>query len=102
MKVMFVLYKRKPEESLGRWNGGIPPSIDERLPGLKKWVKNPPAAVPGESGADGIGELWFDSIEAMERALGSPETVAAVEDAERFLDMDRTYALVVDETTVID
>ena len=36
----------------------------------------------------------------MEHAMNSPQMTAAVEDAKRFLDMERTYALVVDEKTV--
>ena len=46
---------------------------------------------------DGIGELWFDSPQAME----STEMTAAVEDAKRFLDLDKTFALVVDERHVV-
>jgi uncharacterized protein (TIGR02118 family) len=68
---------------------------------LKKWVQNHAAALPREAAADGIGELWFDSAAAMEQAMSSPQMAAAVEDAKRFLDMGRTYALVVDEKTVI-
>jgi hypothetical protein len=44
-----------------------------------------------------VSELWFDSPEAMT----SPEMAAAVEDAKRFLDMVKTYALVVDEKRVL-
>jgi hypothetical protein len=36
----------------------------------------------------------------MEQAMNSPQMTAGVEDAKRFLDMDRTYALIVDEKTV--
>jgi hypothetical protein len=38
----------------------------------------------------------------MEQAMKSPQMGAAVEDAKRFLDMQRTYALVVQEKTVIE
>jgi hypothetical protein len=50
---------------------------------------------------DGIGELWFESAEAMAEAMKSPQMGAAVEDAKRFLDMEKTYAIVVAEKTVI-
>jgi uncharacterized protein (TIGR02118 family) len=49
---------------------------------------------------DGVGELWFDSDEAMTSALNSPEMAAAVEDAKGFLDMDRTGLVIVDEKSV--
>jgi uncharacterized protein (TIGR02118 family) len=68
---------------------------------LKRWVQNHAIAVPSEAAADGIGELWFDDAAAMEQAMNSPQMAAAVEDAKRFLDMQRTYALVVDDKTVI-
>jgi uncharacterized protein (TIGR02118 family) len=104
MKVIFVIYKRKGlthEESLAQWNEQRHTSIVRRLPGLLKWVQNHAAAARGESAADGVGEMWFDSVEAMETAMRSPEMVAAVEDAERFLDMEKTYAVIVDEKTVV-
>ena len=37
---------------------------------------------------------------AMEQAMNSTEMAQAVEDAKRFLDMERTYALVVNEKIV--
>jgi uncharacterized protein (TIGR02118 family) len=70
------------------------------IPGLKRWVQNHATTVPSEAAPDGIGELWFDSQAAMEQAMNSRQMAAAVEDAKRFLDMERTYALVVDEKTV--
>ncbi len=68
---------------------------------MKKWVQNHVTSVPSEVAVDGIGELWFDDAKAMEQAMNSPEMAAAVEDAKNFLDMERTYAVVVDEKTVI-
>lgn len=104
MKVVFVLFRRAGlthEESLAEWNGARHTSIVRKVPGLKRWVQNHAIAVPNEAAADGIGELWFDSKEAMEQAMNSPQMAAAVEDAKKFLDMERTYALVIDEKTVI-
>jgi uncharacterized protein (TIGR02118 family) len=70
-------------------------------PGLTKWVQNHVASTAGEAAPDGIGELWFDNTRALERAMNSPEMAAAIEDAGRFLDMQRTYALTVEDKTVI-
>jgi len=58
--------------------------------------------LPSEAAPDGIGELWFDNAQALEQAMNSPEMAAAVEDAKRFLDMEKTYALVVNEKTVFE
>jgi uncharacterized protein (TIGR02118 family) len=103
MKVVFVLFRKHGltrEESQAQWEGDQHTSIVRMVPGLKRWVQNHAVAVPGEAGADGIGELWFDSRATMEQAMNSPQMTAAVEDAKRFLDMEKTYALVVDEKTV--
>ena len=103
MKLVFVLFRRAGlthEQSLAEWNGEQHTSIVRRVPGLKRWVQNHAIAMPSEATADGIGELWFDSKAAMEQAMNSPQMAQAVEDAKRFLDMERTYALVVDEKTV--
>jgi hypothetical protein len=48
-----------------------------------------------------VGELWFESDEVMNEALNSPQMGAAVEDARRFLDMDKTGLIIVDEKTVV-
>ena len=58
-------------------------------------------SMPSEAAPDGIAELWFDDAQALEQAMDSPEMAAAVEDAKRYLNMATTYALVVDENTVI-
>jgi sugar lactone lactonase YvrE len=71
------------------------------MPGLEKWVQNHVTSVPNDAAPDGIGKLWFGDAEALEKGMNSPEMAAAVEDAKGFLDMDRTYALVVDEKRVL-
>ena len=54
-----------------------------------------------EGSSDGIGELWFEGAEARDKDLKSAEMSAAGEDAKRFLDMTRTYAMVVEEKTIV-
>ena len=103
MKLVFVLFRKanlSHKQCLARWNGEQHTSIVRMIPGLKRWVQNHATTVPSEAAPDGIGELWFDSQAAMEQAMNSRQMAAAVEDAKRFLDMERTYALVVDEKTV--
>jgi hypothetical protein len=55
----------------------------------------------GEPFCDGIGELWFESAEAVPQALQSQEFAAAVEDAQSFVDFDRTGLLVVNEKATV-
>ena len=103
MKLLFVLFRKAGlthKQCLAQWNGEQHTSIVRMIPGSKRWVQNHATTVPSEAAADGIGELWFDSQAAMEQAMNSRQMAAAVEDAKRFLDMERTYALVVDEKTV--
>jgi len=100
MKVLFVLF-RKPglshEQCLVEWSGERHTSIVKKTPGLQKWIQNHVGMLPSETSPDGIGELWFDTAGAMESA----EMAAAVEDARRFLDMERSYAVVVEEKPIL-
>lgn len=104
-KVIFVIQRRADltrEQCLQAWAGEQHISIVGKLPGLQKWTQNHVTSAPGEPVCDGIGELWFDSDEAMDTALNSPEMGAAVEDAKNFLDMERTGLIIVEEMTLVD
>lgn len=105
-KVIFILQRKQgttPEQCLDHWAGDRHTSIVRRVPGLTRWVQNHVQAAPDEPTAcDGVGELWFESDEAMQQALVSPEFGAAVEDAKNFLDMEKTALLVVEEKTILD
>jgi uncharacterized protein (TIGR02118 family) len=104
MKLIFVLFRRSDlshEQAIAEWGGEQHVSIVRTVPGLSKWVQNAPKYPPKKGEADGIGELWFDTVEALQKAMSSPQTASAMKDAERFLDMEKTYAMVVKETTVI-
>jgi uncharacterized protein (TIGR02118 family) len=79
--------------------------IAARLPGLRRYVQchtlpelyggeNPPAY-------DGAAELWFDDLEAMQRALASPEVRAAREDERNFIDHSRVFAIITEEKAVM-
>lgn len=105
-KVIFILQRKDGttrEQCVEYWAGEQHTAIVRRIPALTRWVQNHVQAAPGERTAcDGVGELWFESDEAMEQALGSPEFGAAVEDAKSFLDMERTALLVVEEKAMLD
>jgi len=103
-KIIFILQRRTDQtrnQCLEYWSGPTHTSIVGKLPGLTRWVQNHVVGAPGEPACDGVGELWFESDEAMTKALSSPEMAAAVEDAKSFLDMDRTGLIIVQEKTVI-
>jgi uncharacterized protein (TIGR02118 family) len=105
VKLLFVVFKRADvghNQCLAQWHGEKHTALVRQLPGLVRWVQNHVASVPHENAPDGIGELWFSSADALTQAMSSPEMAAAVEDAKSFLDMERTYALVVDEKVVVE
>jgi steroid delta-isomerase-like uncharacterized protein/uncharacterized protein (TIGR02118 family) len=103
-KVIFVLQRRadvRREQCLEYWSGQHHTQLVGKLPGLVRWRQNHVVSAPDNPVCDGIGELWFESDEALETALRSPQMAAAIEDAENFLDMDRTGLVIVDEKTPI-
>ncbi len=90
------------EECLDYCAGENHTAIVRELPGLTRWVQNQVVSAPAEPAAcDGVGELSFESDEVMRAALNSPEMAAAVEDAQNFLDMEKTGLLIVEEKTVV-
>jgi len=103
-KVIFVLFRRADlshEQCLAAWSGEQHVAIVKKVPGLRRWIQDHVASLPHEGAADGIGELWFDDAATRTHGMESSQMAAAVEDAKRFLDMGRSYALVVDEHVVI-
>src|SRR5215831_3006059 len=85
-KVIFILQRKAGttrEACLKYWEGEQHTSIIRTIPGLAKWVQNHVISAPGEPACDGVGEMWFESDEAMQSALTSPTMAAAVEDKER-------------------
>jgi len=57
-----------------------------RMPGLRRYVINP--VVPDDSmtiaRCDGIGEMWFDSLSALQEAANSPAGKCAFADMTNF------------------
>lgn len=104
-KIIFIVQRKSGttrEECLDYWAGERHTSIVRRLPGLTRWVQNRVVSAPAEPAAcDGVGELSFGSDEVMQAARNSPEMAAAVEDAQNFLDMDKTGLVIVEEQTVV-
>jgi uncharacterized protein (TIGR02118 family) len=102
--VIFVLHRRADltrEQALAQWSGEQHVAIVGKVPGLTRWVQNHASSAPADPVCDGIGEMWFASDELMNAALDSPEMAEAVEDAKRFLDMERTGLILVEEKTLV-
>ena len=45
--------------------------------------------------------MWFDSKEAFERAMATPEAQAAIAELPNFIDTTRMQSVVVDEINVV-
>ena len=103
-KVIFVLQRRADltrEQCLAQWVGEQHVAIVRKVPGLTRWVQNHVNSATADPVCDGIGELWFPSGELMNAALSSPEMAEAVQDARRFLDIERTGLILVEEKTLV-
>jgi uncharacterized protein (TIGR02118 family) len=105
-KIIFVLHKREGitlDEFLREWNSERHVSVLRAVPGLTRWVQNHvvPDSEQGKSFCDGVGELWFESAEAVPQALQSQEFAAAVEDGQSFIDFDKSGMVVVNEKDVL-
>ncbi len=104
-KTMFFLY-RKPDldaDAFRRYSEEVHVPLVSRVPGLKQYVINHTAINPGDSAGacDAVAELWFESPEDFQAALGTPAGAAALDDQPNYLDMTRTHVLFVDERKVI-
>jgi len=104
VKVMFFLYRRADfdRDAFARYSRDVHVPLVSRAPGLRRYVVNhATAALPAPAHAcDAVAELWFDSVEAFQTAVASPEGAAALADQANYLDLERTYAVLGDETVV--
>lgn len=107
VKLMIVMHRR-PDltvEAFRRhlWEIHLP--IVARLPGVRRVVVNLPLPAPdgdgsAQSGPDGFGQDWFDSLEDLQAALASPVGQEAAADGPNYLDLERTQLLIMDEAEV--
>jgi uncharacterized protein (TIGR02118 family) len=54
----------------------------------------------GPPAFDGMAELWFDDLSALETARRSPEWLASTEDEANFVDKSRTAVFVTEEREI--
>ena len=103
-KLVFVLQLRKDmsrEGALRYWRETHGP-IASKIPGLKKYVQDQATAAPeGDLQFDGIAELWFDSEEALQSAMASPEWRATIADVPNFAVLEKSWAALVDEISFV-
>ena len=84
MVKLISLMKRKDgmtREEFARWAVEEHSHIGKRMPGIRQYRINVLRADQPETEFDGVFELWFDSIEALQAALDSSVGTEAREDA---------------------
>lgn len=110
MVKVISLLKRKDgltqEEFSRYWEEKHGPLVIRVVPGLKGYIQNHPARLPGggEPQIDGVAELWFDSLESWQAAakfhLGDGGKVIR-DDEEKFLDQSKMVWFVAQEKVIL-
>jgi len=104
VKMISLVYRKKglsDDEFYRYWRETHGPMVARLIPFARRYVQNHPEAFPGLTyDADGIVEMWFDSVEDVQRYLdwrASPEAYDLKEDEDRFQDYKKTRRFVVRE-----
>ncbi len=103
-KIVALVYRKagiNRDQFLSYWMNTHGPLMLQMAPGLLHYTQN----VPNEAGAnpedpDGISELWFEDMDALQDYLSWRDTSDAAElrlDEDRFQDTQRTRTYVVEE-----
>ena len=77
--------------------------IGRRIPGLRRLVQShrvPDSADMAPADFDGMAELWFDDLAALEAARRSPEWQASSADEANFIDGNLTAIFVTEEQEI--
>ncbi|MFQ5904227.1 MAG: EthD domain-containing protein [Candidatus Binatia bacterium] len=110
MVKVITLVKRKDgltqEEFSRYWEEKHGPLIAKVFPGVRRYVQNHAARLPGGGApqVDGVVELWFDDLEAWRAAadfyLGDEGKVIR-DDEEKFLDRNKMVFFVAQEKVIV-
>jgi uncharacterized protein (TIGR02118 family) len=90
-------------EEFSRYWREVHGPIGRRIPGLRRLVQSHPVPLPADmapSGFDGMAELWFDDMAALEAARRSPEWRASTADEANFIDASRTALFLTEEKEI--
>ena len=118
MITMIVFVRRKADmshDAFSRYwfeqHGPLVKSIPEFMRHVHKYIQYHPA--PGQAAAgslfgdipdyDGVGEIWFDSREAMNAAFREPRYLEIIKPDElRFIDIEACLSFIGDERVMFD
>ncbi len=74
--------------------------IGRRIPGLRRLVQSHPVRHPADlrpPSFDGMAELWFDDLDALQAARRTPEWRMSTDDEANFIDETRTALFLTQE-----
>ena len=105
IKLVYCITRRRGMalEEFSRYWREVHGPIGRRIPGLRRLVQShrvphvPDLAPPG---FDGMAELWFDDLAALEAARRSPEWRASSADEANFIDETRTALFLTEEREI--
>jgi uncharacterized protein (TIGR02118 family) len=104
-KILILFRKRsdlRTEEFRRYWKETHAP-IAAKLPGLRKYIQDHVLPDPTQDDPlyDAVAELWFDSAEAFQASLASPEGQAVLADGPNYSDEDSVRVMFVEEVAVV-
>jgi uncharacterized protein (TIGR02118 family) len=107
IKLVYWITRRPgmSREEFSRYWREVHGPIGRRIPGLRRLVQSHPVPHPGDMPAptfDGMAELWFDDLDALEAARRSPEWRASSADETNFIDGTRTALFLTEEHEIPD
>ena len=93
-----------PEQALRYWRVEHA-SLVTRVPGVTRYVQNHRTTGPEEDPTspqpyDGLGEVWFESVDAARTAVSTAEWRAVIEDAATFMDFEHITAIWAEEHVI--
>lgn len=108
VKLIYCIARKQElsvEEFQRHWRETHAP-IAARIPGIRRYVQchTLPSLYAGKTPPpyDGVAELWFDDLEAFQRAVASPEVKTAREDELKFIDHSRSSLILAEEKPVVE
>jgi uncharacterized protein (TIGR02118 family) len=90
-------------EDFSRYWREVHGPIGRRIPGLRRLVQShrvPDSADLAPTDFDGMAELWFDDMAALEAAQSSPEWQASSADEVNFIDRTHTALFLTEEQDI--
>jgi uncharacterized protein (TIGR02118 family) len=104
VKAIYLIRRKSgmSTEDFHRYWREVHGAIAARIPGLRRYVQCHAIARDRDGTEyDGAAEAWFDDMDAVRRAVASPEYAAAREDEARFIDLERTTLIFTEEVPIL-